>query len=212
MGIPWRSTPERQEALDEAIGLLRQLWGESPAPPQQKHFAVTAAPLEPGPAQRPRIPLLIAGGGEKVTLRQVAQYADASNFGEHAYTGGVQGEEAIGRRIEVLGRHCQTFGRPHESVLRTHTTYPLVIADTADGLTDKIERFLPVWVQDLTRDTIVAGVPTDVIAHFERLVRAGLQYFIAFVYGNDLETIRLLAEEVVPEVRRRTTKAVASMG
>jgi alkanesulfonate monooxygenase SsuD/methylene tetrahydromethanopterin reductase-like flavin-dependent oxidoreductase (luciferase family) len=214
MGIPWRSTRERQEALDEAIGLLRQLWGEEIAPLAQKHFAVSAPPLPPGPAQYPRIPLLIAGGGEKVTLRQVAQDADASNFGEHAYTGGVQGAEAIGRRIAALSGHCQTFGRAPESVLRTHTTYPLVIAETTSGLTDKIERFLPLWVRDITQDTIVAGSPADVIAHFERLVRAGLQYFIAFVYGNDLETIRLLAEEVVPEVRRLKFKAeaVAAVG
>jgi alkanesulfonate monooxygenase SsuD/methylene tetrahydromethanopterin reductase-like flavin-dependent oxidoreductase (luciferase family) len=212
MGIPWRSTPERQQALDEAIGLLRQLWGETASPLAQKHFAVNAPPLPPGPVQQPRIPLLVAGGGEKVTLRQVAQYADASNFGEHAYTGGVQGEEAIGRRIAVLGQHCQTFGRPVDSVLRTRTTYPLVIAASAADVADKIERFLPLWVQDITRDTIVAGTPADVIAHFERLVRAGLQYFIAFVYGNDLETIRLLAEEVVPEVRRRKAQSVAALG
>jgi alkanesulfonate monooxygenase SsuD/methylene tetrahydromethanopterin reductase-like flavin-dependent oxidoreductase (luciferase family) len=143
----------------------------------------------------------------------VAQYADASNFGEHAYTGGVQGEEAIGRRIAVLDRHRQSFGRPSGSVLRTHTTYPLVIARTAGHLTEKIERFLPFWVRDLTRDTIVAGTPTEVIAHFQRLMRAGLQYFIAFIYGNDLETLRLLAEEVVPEVRRlkSETEAVATM-
>jgi GGDEF domain-containing protein len=59
----------------------------------------------------------------------------------------------------------------------------------------------------------VAGTPTDVIAHFERLGRFGLQYFIAFVYGNDLETIRLLAEKVIPEVRRPkfNAEAVASL-
>jgi alkanesulfonate monooxygenase SsuD/methylene tetrahydromethanopterin reductase-like flavin-dependent oxidoreductase (luciferase family) len=209
MGIPWRSTPERQEALDEAIGLLRHLWGEELAPVAQKHFAVSAPPLPPRPVQQPRIPMLIAGGGEKVTLRQVAQYADASNFGEHTYTGGVQGEEAIARRIAVLGQHCQTFGRSPESVLRTHTTYPLVIAETPVGLPEKIERFLPLWVRDITRDTIVAGSPNEVIAHYERLIRAGLQYVIAFVYGNDLETIRLLAEKVIPEVRRLKFKAEA---
>jgi alkanesulfonate monooxygenase SsuD/methylene tetrahydromethanopterin reductase-like flavin-dependent oxidoreductase (luciferase family) len=186
MGIPWHSTSERQEALDETIGLLRHLWGENASPPAQKHFAVGAPPLLPGPTQQPRIPLLIAGGGEKVTLRQVAQYADASNFGEHAYAGGVQGEEAIGRRIAVLGRHCETFGRPLQTVLRTHTTYPLVVAASAAGVAEKIERFLPRWVRDLTQDTIVAGTPAEVVAHFERLVRAGLQYFIAFVYWQRL--------------------------
>src|SRR5918993_2371445 len=65
MGIPWRSTPERQEALDETIGLLRYLWGEELAPAAQKHFVLSATPLPRATAQQSRIPLLIAGGGEK---------------------------------------------------------------------------------------------------------------------------------------------------
>jgi alkanesulfonate monooxygenase SsuD/methylene tetrahydromethanopterin reductase-like flavin-dependent oxidoreductase (luciferase family) len=212
MGIPWASTRDRQEALEEAIGLLRHLWGAAPAPPPGTYFAVDAPPLPPGPVQRPRIPLLIAGGGEKVTLRQVAQHADAANFGEHAYTGGVQGDEAIRSRIAALDRHCATFGRPLGSVLRTHTTYPLVIAESMGRVAEKIERYLPAWVRDITRETIVADTPDKVVEHYGRLVRAGFQYFIAFVYGNDLETIRLLSERVVPEVRRLQAEAGALPG
>jgi alkanesulfonate monooxygenase SsuD/methylene tetrahydromethanopterin reductase-like flavin-dependent oxidoreductase (luciferase family) len=133
----------------------------------------------------------------------VAQHADAANFGEHAYTGGVQGEAAIARRLAALARHCQAFNRPPESVLRTHTTFPLVLAPSRSALAAKIARLVPPWVQDVTGDTIVGGTPTEVIAHYDRLVRAGLQYFITFVYGHDLETVRLLAEEVIPEVRGR---------
>ena len=213
MGIPWRGTPERQEALEETITLLRYLWGESPDQPVPKHFAVGAAALPGGPVQQPRIPLLIAGGGEKVTLRQVAQYADASNFGEHAYAGGVQGEEAISRRMEALDRHCASFDRPPASVLRTHGTYPLIIAESNTRVAEKVDRYLPGWAREITTQSLVAGTPDDVITHFSRLLGAGLQYFIAFVYGNDLETIRLLAEEVIPEVRRlkSETEAVAAV-
>ena len=209
MGIPWRSTAERQEALDEAIGLLRHLWGEELTPMAQKHFAVSATPLPRGPAHQPRIPLLIAGGGEKVTLRQVAQYADASNFGEHTYTGGVRGEAAVARRMEVLDRHCAYFDRLPASVLRTHGTYPLVIAESPTRVAEKVERYLPPWVRELSTESLLAGTPDEAIAHFSRLLRAGLQYFIAFVYGNDLETIRLLAEKVIPEVRRLKFQAEA---
>jgi alkanesulfonate monooxygenase SsuD/methylene tetrahydromethanopterin reductase-like flavin-dependent oxidoreductase (luciferase family) len=209
MGIPWRSTPERQEALEETITLLRYLWGETSDQPAPKHFAVSASPLQPGPAQHPRIPLLIAGGGEKVTLRQVAQYADASNFGEHAYAGGVQGEEAIIRRMEVLDQHCASFDRPPTSVLRTHGTYPLIIAESNVRAAEKVDRYLPAWVREITTQSLVAGTPGDAITHFSRLLGAGLQYFIAFVYGNDLETIRLLAEEVIPEVRRLKSESAA---
>ena len=48
---------------------------------------------------------------------------------------------------------------------------------------------------------MVAGTPSEVIAHYTPLVRAGLQHFLAFVFGNDMDTLRLLAERVVPELR-----------
>ena len=51
-----------------------------------------------------------------------------------------------------------------------------------------------------TGDSALIGTPSDIVAHYSRLIRAGLQYFMAFVYGNDLETVRLLAERVIPEL------------
>ncbi len=207
MGLPWRSTRERQETLREIVMLLRHLWGEEDRIPPMTSFGIDAPPLRPGPVQQPRIPLLIAGGGERVTLKQLAQCADASNFGEHGYAGGVQGVEAIGHRMEALDRHCALFDRPPLSVLRTHTTYPLVIAESTARVAEKVERFLPEWVREITVDSIVAGTPTETIAHFSRLLDAGLQYFIAFVYGNDIETVRLLAEQVIPEVRQHSAAA-----
>jgi alkanesulfonate monooxygenase SsuD/methylene tetrahydromethanopterin reductase-like flavin-dependent oxidoreductase (luciferase family) len=201
MSIPWRSTKERQATLGALVELLRYLWGDQPKAPTAL-LGIDAPPLRPGPSQRPRIPILIAGGGERITLRQVAQYADASNFGEHAYTGGVQEANAVLSRMQALERHCAAFGRPSDSVLRTHTTYPLIIADSPSRLGQKLDRFLPSWVREITKESLVAGTPEVVAAHFNRLVGSGLQHFIAFVYGNDLDTMRLLAEQVVPEVRR----------
>jgi alkanesulfonate monooxygenase SsuD/methylene tetrahydromethanopterin reductase-like flavin-dependent oxidoreductase (luciferase family) len=210
MGLPWRTIRERQASLEALIVLLRHLWGEGDGPPPITSYGIDAPPLQPGPRQRPRIPLLIAGGGEKVTLRQVAQYADASNFGEHAYTGGVRGEAAVVRRMEALDRHCASYNRPPASVLRTHGTYPLVIAETPARVAEKVARYLPPWVREISAESLVAGTPDEAISHFSRLVGAGLQYFIAFVYGNDLETIRLLAERVVPEVRRLKLTAMTA--
>jgi alkanesulfonate monooxygenase SsuD/methylene tetrahydromethanopterin reductase-like flavin-dependent oxidoreductase (luciferase family) len=201
LGVPYLSVRERQESLEEAIGIVRALWGDADALPPSKHFAVTAPPLRPGPVQQPRVPLLIAGGGQRVTLRQVAQYADASNFGEHAYAGGVEGASSVQARLDALRGHCDAFGRPFESVLRTHFTYPLVIAESGSAVTEKIERLLPPRVVALAGTSIVAGTPADAIAFYARLARLGLQYFIAAVY--DLETAELLAERVIPELRRR---------
>ena len=166
MGIALRSIRERQEMLDEAVGTLRWLWGNAPSAPASRHFSVSAEPLKPGPVQRPRIPILIAGGGERVTLRQVAEHADASNFGQHHWTGGVQGGEGVQCRLAALRGWCERLGRPYDSVLKTDVTLPLIIADTRSVVADKLDRYVPPFVRQITTESIVAGTPDEVIAHY----------------------------------------------
>jgi alkanesulfonate monooxygenase SsuD/methylene tetrahydromethanopterin reductase-like flavin-dependent oxidoreductase (luciferase family) len=201
MGIALRSIRERQEMLDETARTLRWLWGDAPSAPAKRQYSVSAEPLKPAPVQRPRIPILIAGGGERVTLRQVAEHADASNFGQHYWTGAVQGDDGVRRRLAALRGWCEQMGRPYDSVLKTNTTFPLIIADTRSAVADKLDRYVPPFVRQITTESIVAGTPDEVIAHYAPLVRAGLQQFLAMVYGSDIDTVRLLAERVVPELR-----------
>jgi alkanesulfonate monooxygenase SsuD/methylene tetrahydromethanopterin reductase-like flavin-dependent oxidoreductase (luciferase family) len=208
LGITRPSTQDRQAGLDEVIAIIRGIWGSAPAPPPGKHFGISTRVLGLGPVQVPRIPFLIAGGGERVTLRQVAQHADASNFGEHAWIGAVRSDEDLHRRWDALRHHCASFDRPYESVLRTHSAVPLVIAETRAALPEKLERYLP-DVPWLTGESALIGTPSDIIAHYSRLIRAGVQYFIPFVYGNDLGTVRLLAERVIPELPDPRQMAIA---
>lgn len=124
IGIALPSIRERQEMLDETVRILRWLWGNAPTAPAGRHYNVSAQPLKPAPVQRPRIPILIAGGGQRVTLRQVAEHADASNFGRHHWTGAVQGSEGVQRRLTALRGWCEQLGRPYGSVLKTDITLP----------------------------------------------------------------------------------------
>jgi alkanesulfonate monooxygenase SsuD/methylene tetrahydromethanopterin reductase-like flavin-dependent oxidoreductase (luciferase family) len=204
LGIPWPATRARQAALEETVRIIRGLWGDGPAATPGTHVNVTAPAFSMRAPQQPRIPLLIGGGGEKVTLRQVARYADAANFTEHTSSGTLRGLDVVRRRLEALRRHCQSFGRPYQSVLRTHYTYPLAIAETSSEVVGKIERYVPPFVRDLLGNQIVAGTPRQVISYYTHLVRADLQYFIAFVFGDDRETLRLLSEHVIPAVRDPT--------
>ena len=104
---------------------------------------------------------------------------------------------------------CERLGRPFDSVLKTDVTLPLIIADTRSAVADKLDRYVPTFVRQITTESIVAGTPDEVIAHYDPLVRAGLQHFLAMVYGSDIDTVRLLAERVVPELRDLQVSTVA---
>jgi len=120
LGLRYEGARKRQEALEEVVQVVPALWNEQPITFVGKHLEVTEARVEPGPLQQPHVPILIAGGGERVTLRQVAQYADASNFGAGNIIGNAWSPEDVRRKYGVLREHCQAFGRPYESILRTH--------------------------------------------------------------------------------------------
>jgi alkanesulfonate monooxygenase SsuD/methylene tetrahydromethanopterin reductase-like flavin-dependent oxidoreductase (luciferase family) len=199
MGLPFPPAAERQRALEETIDVVRGLWGPEPFSFAGEHFRVTDGTVRPPPMQEPRVPVLIAGGGERVTLAQVARHADLSNFGAHAAIGSAFGTEDIVRKCAVLRGHCEAVGRPYDSILRTHTTMPLFLAETPVALRAKLDA-VPQGFRDFLAPSTVAGTPDEAVAHYRSLVRAGMQYFIAFIYPKDAETVRLLAEQVVPRL------------
>lgn len=233
MGVPFPSPAERHEVLGESIEIVTTLWGDSPVTYRGKHFQIENARLAgPGPVQRPHIPILIGGGGERRTLEQVARYADASNFGEHEWVGGATKTDDFIRKFGALRSHCDALGRPFSSILRSHVAIFLVLAETQSALERKvgelasssdISRYGAALLADGTKNAIdprsqlpndlraslIACTPRDLIHRYRSLMALGIQYFIALVYGNDLETIRLLAREVMPELKQASDQAVA---
>lgn len=197
MGISFLSTKERQQALEETIQVVKGLWGTEPFTYKGKYVQVEQCLLPNGPVQQPYVPLLVAGGGERVTLRQVAQYADACNFGPHIWTGGVSRIEDVVRKCNALRAHCETFKRPVDSVLRTHLTIPLVLGETPDAVAAKLAAIPPV-TRETFRSGEVALTPAEAIEYYNALVQAGMQYFIIAVSPNDVETIQLFGQQVLP--------------
>jgi alkanesulfonate monooxygenase SsuD/methylene tetrahydromethanopterin reductase-like flavin-dependent oxidoreductase (luciferase family) len=202
LGMAFPSVPERQEALDEAIQIIRGVWGREPFTFHGKHWSTTGARIFPGPIQKPSIPLLIAGSGERTTLRQVARYADACNFGSGRNVGKVRDNDDIARKFSVLRGYCETIGRPFESILRTHFTTWLMLAETDLDAQAKLDRYYPQGLNDEQKITRIVGTPTSVIPYFQTLVDAGMQYFVVQIMdATDHETFRLLATEVIPAIR-----------
>ncbi|HLZ23672.1 MAG TPA: LLM class flavin-dependent oxidoreductase [Ktedonobacterales bacterium] len=218
LGLPFPSLPMRQAALGETVEILRGLWSGDPFTFDGAHFRVGAAAVRPGPVQAPRVPILIAGGGERVTMRQVAQYADASNFGPSGAMGSAWESGDVAQKYAVLRQHCEQIGRPYDSVLRTF--YPnLLLAKTESEVQAKVDaraarsplmerprlpgmprEFRATYVlstPDQIPLHIVAGTPEQVTEYLRLLVEAGVQY--VSVSGNDAETVQLLSEQVMPQ-------------
>lgn len=200
MNIPYPPTSVRQRALEEFVTIVRGLWKGERFSFDGQHFATTDAVLSPGPVQAPHVPVLLAGGGERVTLRQVAQFGDVCNFGAHQWTGGAFDVAAVRRKLAALDEHCRTLGRPSETILRSHYTPLIMLADTPAAVRAKASsaRISP-------RETIMPlfATPDQAVEHFGTLVAGGMQYFLAVIQGDDRETMRLLADIVIPAVNAR---------
>ena len=101
-----------------------------PGPYEGKHFTATRLLNSPQSISRPRVPIMIGGGGERKTLRLVAQYADACNvFG---------GPERMRHKYAVLREHCERLGRPYEEIERSTLQSVDPERDSAESI---VERF-----------------------------------------------------------------------
>ena len=197
MGIPFPPTPVRLRGMDETITILRGLWSGTPFSFEGEQFSARTDGSFLGPVQQPHVPILLAGGGEKVTLRQVAQFADASNMGGHPSIGSAVTSEDIVRKFGTLQRYCEEVGRPYESVLRSQFTMPLIMAETEAALEAKLAQ-MPQATLEWCGDALFAGTPDETIAFYAELVETGFQYFIANILDTDEETIELMWRYLVP--------------
>jgi F420-dependent oxidoreductase-like protein len=125
LGVPFPPTAERFERLEETLQISRQLWSDEDGAYDGKHFQLAETVCVPPPVQRPHPPVLIGGGGERKTLRLVAQYADAYNI----FPLGVDG---VRHKLDVLRRHCDDLGRDYDEIEKTMLSGP----DTPDPMED----------------------------------------------------------------------------
>lgn len=197
MGLPFPPAQERQRALKETIELIQELWSGNRCTYEGVFARTYQLELCARPVQQPYIPILIAGGGERTTLKYVAQYADMSNFGAHQWAGSAFTREDIQRKYAVLHQYCEEAGRPYSNILRSYASTPVVLAETRQALEAKLQA-IPEPIRRQFATSILAGTPGDILAHCRMLVDAGVRYFIAGIFGNDQETVRLFAHYVIP--------------
>jgi F420-dependent oxidoreductase-like protein len=148
LGVPFPSTAERFERLEEAIQICLQMWSDDNGPYEGRHYQLDETICSPMPVSTPRPRILIGGGGERKTLRLVAQYADACNlFG---------GPEAAAHKLDVLRRHCDAVGRDPNDIDVTVLYRELSRDATPDDVLRDAEAFAKVGVS-----TLITGPISD---------------------------------------------------
>jgi F420-dependent oxidoreductase-like protein len=172
----------RIRQMEEAVKLIVAMWTQTRTTFHGKYFHVEDAILEPKPVRLP--PIMIAGGGEQLTLRVVARLADACNvFGDPA---------EVKRKFEILRGHCEDIGRPYDVIEKTNVISLLVARDEA-ALAAKRERLGAV---EPFRG--FAGTVSQVIDLTGQYRDSGVQMLISSAFKNDHETLELIASDVIP--------------
>jgi F420-dependent oxidoreductase-like protein len=111
LGTPFPPLGVRFELLEEALQIAKQMWSADDGPYRGKHNRLDETLCSPQPLTRPHPPILVAGGGEKKTLRLVAQYADACNlYGP---------PETVSAKLAILRQHCAALGRDYDAIEKT---------------------------------------------------------------------------------------------
>jgi len=186
--------PERLRWLAEALPVMRgMLHGEAPSAAGPRYHA-TAVRNDPPPIQT-RLPLLVGGGGEKVTLRLVARYADANNIGG--------GFEAVMRKEAILLEHCEREGRDPAEIERTTGVGTVIIRDSREEARRIFEAMFAHHGNARPWEDQPVGTPEDVIEKLAPYPSIGYRHLIAgFPSPFDEESMTRLAREVRPALER----------
>ncbi|WP_232668196.1 LLM class F420-dependent oxidoreductase [Pseudonocardia sp. TRM90224] len=188
-GYEFGTAGERLRKLGEAAQIIRSMWTEAETTFDGEFYRVRGAFNEPKGVQTPHIPLMIAGGGEKVTLRLVARYADACNI--------MDSPEQLERKFAILRRHCDDVGRDFTSIHRTSTT-ACIIRDTDE----EARAMVPPGAEfafpgDLAGYGLI-GTPETVRARIAAYEAAGVQELVVgFEDPTSEEQLRRFAKDFV---------------
>lgn len=113
LGVPFPPLKERFELLEETLRLAKQMWQDDDKPFSGKYISAERPINHPQALSKPHPTILIGGGGEKKTLRLVAQYADACNLFARV------GDEELQHKMEILKQHCKDVGRNYDEIEKT---------------------------------------------------------------------------------------------
>src|SRR6266699_2186503 len=187
-GYDYPDGPTRLRQLRDAVQIILKMWSDDEAVFEGKYHQVHGAINQPKGVQKPHIPLLIGGAGEQVTLKLVAQYADACNIGH-------LDNEGLARKFSILKKHCEDIGRDYNSIKRT-ALYNCAIAETDEEAMAKTGPYTRNIPAERIRERTLVGTPETIRSRLKEVEQAGAQEVIIFLQDSkDLKSVRMFAQE-----------------
>jgi F420-dependent oxidoreductase-like protein len=207
----------RLDMLDEGIQIMRQSWTEGRATLNGEHHQVDGAICRPLPLQEGGIPLWVAGGGEKKTLRIAAKYArgtsstGAASYVQYTNFAGIL--EIFQRKSEILAEHCRDLGTDFDSITRS-ANYNVIVGTNRAEVDDRLDRLAALYRRFSPADKVenslkayrespAVGTTEQVADALSALRVAGMTYAICYFPDavRDRSGIELFEREVMPALR-----------
>ena len=187
----------RIENLGEALEVITRLWTQEKAIYKGKHYNLRDAVCEPKPLQKPHPPITVGGGGEKLTMKITAKYADRFDWGS------LSSVDEYKRKLELLQEQCKVVGRDFGEIERS--CWPggqVLIAQNQRELDEMLSLRKPASLpMDEFRKGNLSGTPNECRKQLQVYADLGVTYFM--LYFSDLPNtngLKLFSETVVKKI------------
>jgi F420-dependent oxidoreductase-like protein len=202
-GYGFPSAGVRLARLDEGVQIMRDAWRDGRVSFDGKHYQVNDAIVAPKPLQEGGIPLWIAGGGEKVTLKIAAKYAQYTNFTSEP--------EGFAHKSKVLEEHCANVGTDYGAIVRS-SNFNAIVGSSEAEVAERVERVrarqigkadpeaVEAMLANATSPDSASGTPEQIVERLTRMRDLGCEYAILYFpeAAYDRSGIELFEREVIP--------------
>lgn len=202
-GYGFPSAGARLKMLDEGVQIMRDAWRDGRVSFDGKHYQVNDAIVAPKPLQEGGPPMWIAGGGEKVTLKIAAKYAQYTNFTSEP--------DGFAHKSQVLADHCRAVGTDYDAIVRS-ANFNAVIGTSEGDVSDRIARLrtqqaakadaaaVDVMLGTVSAPESASGTTEQAVEKLKRMRDLGCEYAIMYFpeAAYDRTGVELFEREVIP--------------
>jgi F420-dependent oxidoreductase-like protein len=192
-GYGYPDTKERMARFREATEIIHRMWTQDYPTFTGKYYSIDKPINEPKSVQKPHPPLWLAGSGEKVTLKMVAQWGDGCNVGGRDLAN-------VRHKMNVLREHCEQQGRDFNELSRSVCLDTFLVDSLATAEQETSLAYRKGESFDEFQKRVLVCTEAQLIEHMEALIAEGINYIIFYLprTAYDLTQMQRVAANVLP--------------